>query len=365
LSGLGLAQYQSQVTTIPLTLPGFSIPTPSHETYDARVNVQQSLYDATIAPRRTVEQDKEAESESQLRTTLYGLRGDVNTAFFTAMSSGQQAIEMATTITDLEARLTEARNRVQQGTSLPSDTSTIEATILQRRQDAARIAADRRAALATLSALVGHAVTEQDLLALPDGDADVTRARTALDAQRTRPEYAHFADTRQRLDDQAAVDAAQRRPNVSAFGRLGYGRPGLNPLNANFGTYWLAGVQVQWNPWDWGTTGRDRESLALQREIALADEAAFTDALHRGVQSDLATIDRLDSALVFDSQIVLLREQVERETAVRLQEGVITAAEYVDRSTDLLAARLTRDQHRIDLAQARAHFLTSLGIEIH
>jgi outer membrane protein TolC len=59
-----------------------------------------------------------------------------------------------------------------------------------------------------------------------------------------------------------------------------------------------------------------------------------------------------------------LREQVERETRIRLQEGVVTSADYVTRSSELLQARLTRATHRVSLAQARAHFLTTLGMEV-
>jgi hypothetical protein len=36
----------------------------------------------------------------------------------------------------------------------------------------------------------------------------------------------------------------------------------------------------------------------------------------------------------------------------------------VDRETDLLAARLARATHRVELAQARARFLTLIGLEV-
>ena len=43
----------------------------------------------------------------------------------------------------------------------------------------------------------------------------------------------------------------------------------------------------------------------------------------------------------------------------------MTAAQYVDRQTDLLTARITRAQHRVELAQARANYLTTLGVQVH
>ena len=135
-------------------------------------------------------------------------------------------------------------------------------------------------------------------------------------------------------------------------------------LSTTFQSYWLAGVQVQWAPWTWGTTTRDREVLELQREIVATNEAAFTASLRRGVQQSLAAMSRLDTALALDERIIALREQVERETAAKLREGVITAAEFADRATELLSARLAFAQHRVELAQARATFLTVIGVNL-
>ena len=114
----------------------------------------------------------------------------------------------------------------------------------------------------------------------------------------------------------------------------------------------------------WGTTDRDREVLLLQQQIVSAEEQQFTDALRRGTAQDLASIDRLSATLSADDEIVALRESILTETRVRFAEGVLTSAEYVDRQTDVLGARVSRALHRVELAQARARFLTTLGIEV-
>jgi hypothetical protein len=43
---------------------------------------------------------------------------------------------------------------------------------------------------------------------------------------------------------------------------------------------------------------------------------------------------------------------------------VVTAADYVDKQTDVLEARLLRATHRVERAQAQARFLTVLGLEV-
>src|SRR5256885_12156924 len=114
----------------------------------------------------------------------------------------------------------------------------------------------------------------------------------------------------------------------------------------------LGGVRLQWNAWTWGSGGREREALAIQQRVVAADEAAFARSLTTSIEGDETAIDRLQRSLASDDRIVTLREQVERSTQLRLQEGVVTASEYLDRSAELLQARFARTGHQDELAQA-------------
>ena len=104
-------------------------------------------------------------------------------------------------------------------------------------------------------------------------------------------------------------------------------------------------------------------AIALDPSSGIAQNAAGR-ALAAYESSDQAAIDRLQRALATDERIVMLREQVERSAQVRLQEGVVTASEYLDRNTELLQARFARAGHEVELAQASARFLTALGLEV-
>ena len=361
----GQAQYQSDVARIPIVLPGgASPPVPPHDTYDARVVAQQRLYDPTRATRRAMEDAQLADAQARLRVTLTGVRQNVNDLFFAALRAQSQRSESELAITDLEAQRAVAAVRVREGTALPSEEMTLRAEVLRRRQSVAELNASRRATLEVLADLTGASLDTAVVLGARDLAAAVSRARAGLSDTRARAEYEQFASTRALLARQESARSAQDKPRVSAFGRVGYGRPGLNPLSTRFDAYWLTGVQLQWSPWTWGTTDRDREVLLLQQQIVSAEEQQFTEALRRGTAQDLASIDRLSAALDADDEIVALRDSILTETRVRFAEGVVTSAEYVDRQTDVLGARVSRALHRVELAQARARFLTTLGIEV-
>ena len=100
-----------------------------------------------------------------------------------------------------------------------------------------------------------------------------------------------------------------------------------------------------------------RRSCRLKRRRSRAVCAARS-------QADLAAIDHLEASLPTDDRIVSLRESIDRSARVRLGEGVITASEYLDRRTEWLTAQFERARHRVELAQARARVLTTLGLEV-
>ena len=363
----GQAQAQSDVATAPFRLangePAFTAP---KHTYDLYLRVDERLFDATIGAQAAVERAQRAELQARVQSALFTLRQQVNDAFFAAAALEQRRGALRAAIDDLTARLRETAARVEQGAALAADAMTVEATLLLRQQDEAEIAAGRRAALAVLQRLTGQPIGDGDTLALPDLAAAAAAARASAGASETtaRPEHTEFARTRDRLARQQELTAAQERPQLVAFGRVGYGKPGLNFISDGSDTYAVGGVQLRWRAWTWNTGARERAALTLQQRIVSAEQEAFTRQVGRATEHDAAAIDRLEAAIAVDDRIVTLREQVLRTADTRFRESVITSAEYLDRSTELLQARFARAAHQVELAQARARLLTTLGMEV-
>ncbi|HEU4879699.1 MAG TPA: TolC family protein, partial [Gemmatimonadaceae bacterium] len=305
-----------------------------------------------------------AESQARVRTAIYNLLDVVNSAFYSALRSQTQINETETTLTDLEAQIGVADSRVKAGTALPSEANLLRAELLKRRQSVAEQQAAKRAAVAVLSDLTGKPIDPNAPLATPDLSNEAVEARKALASLRARPEFDQFEKSRDVLVETSRSHSAQDKPRISAFGRVGYGRPGLNPLSNKFDNYWLGGIQFQWTPWSWGNSGRNRQITALQQQIVTTEEQAFKAQIDRAVEQDVASIDRLESTLSQDEEIIALRENILAEARARYSEAVITSADYVDRQTDVLSARISRALHRVELSQARAHLLTTLGVEV-
>jgi len=327
--------------------------------------VDQTLLDPPRRARMEAERARLAEAQARIEVAVYGLRREVDESFFSAALLQEREAQIAGSIAALEARGGQAQARVEQGAALPSEAAAVEAVLLQRREDREEVGANRHAALQRLGRLIGRELDpEKTALEAPALDALFDRARAESLTGRDRPEFSHFAALRRGAQAERDLAATARLPRLTAYARAGYGIPGFDFLRNDLHAYGLAGVRLQWKPFDWGSAGRE-EQIALLRQRALeAEEAALEAAIDRAIQEDLAAADHLRQTAAADHRIVALRELIERETLARLDEGVVNAAEYLDKETELLEARLRLATHRLELARAQARVLNTLGVEI-
>ncbi|MBA3258565.1 MAG: TolC family protein [Gemmatimonadales bacterium] len=361
----GQGTHQSDVTRPTFGIPGVAVPDFPKDRWQATLDVEQRLYDGgEVARRRELEEARHAESQAALAVTLYELRSEVNSAFFSAFLFEKRSAEYDALVADLDARLAAVRARVEAGTALGRDAAEIEAERMRAglQRDEAR--ASRRAALAILADLVAEPIDTTVVLALPSdqpGRAEPADLVTAA-ALRRRPEFDQLRQSRARLDREVAYTSAENRPRVFAFGQAGVGLPGLDQFRTSSDAFWQAGIKVEWRPWTWRSAGRKAAAYRLQQDVVATEEKALGRRLARAVVTDLEDITRLDVALEDDERIVALRAEVERQARAQYDEGAITTPDYVETRTDVLEARLTLERHRVELAQARSRYLTTLGI---
>lgn len=371
----GNASYQSEVTEIPFDRPGVEPPTPPKDRYETTLGADWLVWDGGRTQARQGVEEARLDAElAMLDAELHDVRVQVSDAFFGALLAQERLREGRLLLEDLDARLTEVRAQVRAGTGLPGDTAVVRADLLGARQRVDALEAERRAALDVLGELTGRTLDDAEPLALPELDAAVgalpeeraapSPGAEAEPARGVHPRYDLFDARREELRRRAATLDADRMPRISAFGQLSWGSPGFRQFEEDLHEYWRAGIQLQWQPWTWGTRSREREILQLQERLVDTRQQAFTDQLRRAVQAPLRTMERLRASLEQDREIIALREQVERQARAQLAERAIPVSRYTDARTDLTEARVAQLRHRVELARAQAHYLLILGAEI-
>jgi outer membrane protein TolC len=362
----GFASHQSDVARPNLGVAGIVVPELPKDRWQTTLDISQRLYDGgEIARRRELEEARHAESQAGVTVALYALRAEVNSAFFSAFLLDKRAAEYTALVTDLDARLAAVQARVEAGTALTREAAEIEAERVRATLQRSEARASRRASLAILADLVGRPVDTSAVLVLPSEEPELAAVpdRAAAAALRQRPEFEQYRQSRFRLDREAAYTTAENRPRIYAFGQAGLGLPGLDGFRTSSDAFWQAGVRLEWRPWTWRSAQRKAAAFRLQQDVLTTEEQALGRRLARAVATDLEEIDRLKQALGDDERVVALRSEIERQARAQLDEGAITAADYVETRTDVLEARLTLEQHRVALAQARASYVTTLGLD--
>jgi hypothetical protein len=149
--------------------------------------------------------------------------------------------------------------------------------------------------------------------------------------------------------------------NKALFGQLGYGRPGLNMLSNDFDTFSMFGARLSWTPWNWNQVRRDRQWFDLQKSIVQTQKETFEQQIRILLKKDRAEIRKFEALIQKDDEIITLRSKITHTFAAQLENGVVTATDYLAELNAETQARLNKQFNIIRLASAQAAYLYDSG----
>lgn len=350
LSLNGKATWQSEVIQIPLKIPGTTINYPNKDQYQATLDLEQLIYNGnSIAKRSALKEAETLSEQQQVEITLYGLKNRVNQYFFNALLLQEQTDLLEAKHKQLEARMGEVASAVKFGTVLPSEKSVLQAEVLLTRQDIIRVKKDKETALSQLSALIS---TEIDsALCLQKPDLSVAQPK---DSQ--RPELKFYDLKNEELTQRQKLLGIENYPRLSGFAQAGYGNPGLNMLNNSFDDFYILGARLKWSFFDWGRTRDKKQALEIAKEMMATEKETFVLNNNIETQQALNEIDKYSALLEADQEILVLRQSIVVSSQSQLQNGSITASEYLTEFNKLYSAGINQKLHELQLELAKANY---------
>lgn len=346
----GQITYQSDVTEIPVSVPGITIPTVTKDRYNAYAKLQQTIWDGGISKtNKTLEEAILRSNLSQLEVEFYKLNEQVAQAFFTALIVDKQKAVLQAQIETLNKRLENVESGIKNGIMEKSAALVIKAEILNLEQNTVQLDAAKNASVHMLSILTGKVFTENS--SFIHNNANVNFNSNFL-----RPELQLFANQRSQLGTQQGLLAKTRNPKLFGFGQLGYGKPGLNMLLDEFKGYYLFGVGVSWNAFDWKNTSRQKQILQLQQEMLQTQEQTFVQNIQLLLVQQEEQISKLEKMLNNDQKMVVLRTDITKATASKLANETITASDYIQELQAETISKLNYELHKIQLNEAQEKF---------
>jgi len=354
----GSATYQSAVSSLPfkVPVPGFSLPAYSKDQYKIYGEVDQTIYDGgAIKNQKQTAQANEVIQQQNLEVELYTLYDRVNQLFFGALLINEQLKLNDLLKKDIQNGIDKAKAQVANGTAYRSSADELSAQLLQADQSGIELMAAKKSYLAMLGMFINRPLDANTSLQAPAVHV------TVLADSINRPELLSYEYQKKSYDLQNKLLATQLRPKFSMYVQGGYGRPGLNFLDPNFAWYYTGGLRLSWNFGSLYTLKNQKRLLNLGKEGLDVQKETFlfnTRLTQKQQQNDMEKYMELVNK---DDAIIGLRESVKKAAAAQLENGVITAHDYINQVNAEDQARQNRVLHEVQLLQEQYSYQNTIG----
>lgn len=354
------ASYQSEVTAIDLDLsqlssnqaaaPSIDFPTPENDQYDASIKFKQKLYDfgATQAQKKLTKIEGE-KSQSEVEQEFYQVKQTITQYYLQSLILKKQMAILETSLEDIQATQKVVQSGVENGVLLPSDLHELQARELENKQKLIDVRQSIAGIFQNLEELTGISNLEKTELQSP-------QIKLSESKQINRPENQLFQIQSRQLNQLQKVTFRNKLPKMSGYVKFGYGRPGLNMLNDQFDSYYMAGIQFSWNIWDWGQNKRERNMLRIQQKLVADQQNAFNKEIQTRLNQQKNDIEKYEKLLKTDQKIINLNKKILQENRSKLRNGTITSSDYVKKLNSLSRARLNYESHKIQLTTAKVNY---------
>jgi len=351
----GQATYQSAVTSVPVSLPGFQIESPAKDQYKILADVSQLVYDGGLIKQQKLLQAQSSQvEEEKVEVELHQLRDRINQVYLGILYLDQQLRQVDLVKADIQSGINRVQAQLEEGVAFRSAVAMLKAEWLKADQRAIDMNASREGWLQVLSLLTGRELNMQTRLVEP---ATPEAGGTSIN----RPELSLFNSQQLLADQQKKLIRARTLPKVSVFAQGGYGRPGLNMLLNEFDFYYIGGIRFNWSLGSLYTVKKEKEQADLSKQRIAVQQDIFLLNTQTQLTQQQAEIRRLGQLLQSDESIIELRRSVTESARAQLDNNVITANDFLKEVNAEDQARQSAIMHRLQLLQARINYQTISG----
>lgn len=356
LSANGQATYQNEVIQLLFNIPGAPAPVIPKAQYKMSLDANQLIYGGgNIDAQVIIEDFNRRINQLNNDAELYKIRERINQLYFSILLADLNAGVINGTIEDLDVRLAKVSASVKGGVLLPSAAEVLEAEKLKGGQRLLEVKTQKHALVNTLKVLSGMEMDENTLFVEPGLDVDLSVYTNR------RPEFGVFGLMQQKLEATKKLSIAKEMPRIYGFGTAGYGNPGYNFFKEGAAFFYTVGAKVSWNFWNWHQTSREKQILDINSNIIENQKNAYDLANQAQVQQYLADIQKADELIKSDEEIIRLRKSITLAAASQLENGTITATEFVTEQIAGEQALLARNLHKMQLLQSKALYKAATG----
>ena len=360
----GQLSYQSDVTTVEMNIPPNPYfksediaPAPiSKDWYKLTFDINQTIYDGGVtSSKNDLETINLRVTQQQVNVELYKLKERINNIYFRILFLQKNRDLLRVIREDITNKLDKVRSAVNNGVLLESDAEILMVETIHIDQQLVEVNAGITSGIKVLEELTMMPIKDETVMMIPRLEV------SAGPHDNQRPEYLMMALQQQQIDKLDQLTSTSRMPKMMGFGQLGYGRPGLNMLSNDIEGFYIFGAALSWNVWDWSKNRNERQILAIQHEVINTNKETFDKNLKTTLIAYFEEICKFEKLIEKDNIIIELRKKITNSSSSQLDNGVITSTDYLVHVNAEKQARLDKEQHIIQLSQAKVNYLTAQG----
>ncbi|MGE0587285.1 MAG: TolC family protein [Cyclobacteriaceae bacterium] len=350
------ATYQSAVTQVPLSVPGFEIETLSKDQYKIYGEVNQTIYDGgTIKNQKQLTETSSRIEDQKLEVELYQIRERINQLFFGILLVEEQTDQIKLLQKDLQRNISHTESAIRNGTAFKTNLDILHAEYLKAEQRVIEMNAARHAYLSMLGLFINQSLPESTTLVKPQV------LLIANEPEIDRPELTLLNYQNDLYKSQYQLGKTKNSPRVGLFLQAGYGRPALNMLLNDFDAYYIGGVRLNWTLGGLYNSKRDKELFTLntQKIEVQRENFLFNTSLITNQQQQ--ELDKLRKLIDVDDQIIALRERIAKTAEVQQENGVITTNDYLRELNAEDQAKQNKLLHEMQLLMSMYAYQNTIG----
>jgi len=345
------ATYQSDVIGLPMTLPG--VQSLNKDQYRATLDVNQLIYNGGMIEANSKLNEAQTKTlQQQVAVNLYQLKSRINYSYMMILLFQDQRELLEAKQNTINSKIKEVKSGVKNGAILPASEQVLEAELLKLKQALTENSFQKIKELQNLSNLTTTSFEATTILEKPI---------TNIETKGTRPELQFFESQQAQIEASKDVISKSNLPKLNAFGQAGYGNPGLNMLDNSFQGFYIVGLKLNWNLFDWNKTKTDKQALDIAKQIVTTEKETFETNNQMQINELQSEISKMESIIKTDLQIIQLREKVLQSSESQLKNGVITSSDYVTELNNLFDAKTNQKVHETQLELAKINYQTIKG----
>ena len=353
---LAQASYQSDVTEVPMPLPGIVIQRLSKDQYKVAVDVTQTIYDGGIMSSQSGIQESVNEIDDQkIEIELLKIKERVNQIYLGILLIEAQLNQIELVINDLNASISKLDAAYANGTATKSDVDVLRAELLKTEQRQIELNSSRLSYINMLGLLINESLNESTIFSTPS-PINYLSAEEII-----RPELKLYSAQKNLIENQDGITVSKIVPKANLFFQGGYGRPALNMFINDFDWYYITGIRFSWSLSNLYSYGNESEINQLNIQSIDAQTETFLLNTKITTNQQLQEVDKLKKLIEVDKSIIDLRTSVKESAKAKLENGVITSSDYIRDLNAEDTAKQNLEIHKIQLLLAQYNYKITTG----